>query len=365
MKALTLANGVTTEVALNIDGEPTGFLDRTSSTLSFNDSTRTFTITPVGSFSVYFSGSPVTFSTPQSQTIPNTSGIYFFYFDRATGALTVASTFSEDIISTHVFASVVAWNAVQGKHVYFADERHGLVMDGATHLHLHTSLGAQYISGLGLGDFTVDASGDLNAHAQFSVANGVIRDEDLKFSIIDGAPQDIAPIANLPILYRIGTTWYRTIADVFPVITPAKATYTNTGRIAYNLLSGGNWSLAEVANNEYTVVHVLATNDIEFPIQAVAGGTYNTISAARDGALQEFKTYTGLPFTEFVLLGTVVYEAANSYTNSPKARIRSVDTAGSTYIDWRKQNPFGVGATAGGGSSGSSATQRTFGFFIG
>ena len=62
--------------------EPMGHADKTQSTISFNESTRTFTIAPVGaSFDVWCAGVKYTFTTAQSIQIPNTTGIYYIYFN--------------------------------------------------------------------------------------------------------------------------------------------------------------------------------------------------------------------------------------------------------------------------------------------
>jgi hypothetical protein len=42
----------------------------------------------------------------------------------------------------------------------------------------------------------------------------------------------------------------------------------------------------------------------------------------------------GLPFLEFVKLGTVIYQTANSYNNTPKAKVVSTDDA-ENYVDHR------------------------------
>jgi hypothetical protein len=41
-----------------------------------------------------------------------------------------------------------------------------------------------------------------------------------------------------------------------------------------------------------------------------------------------------LPFLEFVKMGSVIFQSANSYTNTPKARTVSTDT-GENYVDYR------------------------------
>jgi hypothetical protein len=110
--------------------------------------------------------------------------------------------------------------------------------------------------------------------------------------------------------------------------------YSGTIRPAYNYNNGTGWTLAEIPNNQFVLMHILATNDIETPVITVLGNTYPTKSAAREGTKTELRDMTGLPFLEFVKLGSIIFETANSYTNHPKARIVSTDT-GETYLDYR------------------------------
>jgi hypothetical protein len=233
--------------------------------------------------------------------------------------------------------AIVYWDASNGRQLFVGDERHGLRMDGATHNHLHLSIGAQYRSGLGLTNFQVDQNARLNSHAQFGCENGVIADEDITITITDDLPQNISTVGHLPVFYRIGTqdNWYRKEATVFPLILPAEVThYTGSTRVAYNHYNGNNWILSEVPNNQFVLVHILATNDIVNPIVAVLGDTYNSKANARKASQIELKEMQGLPFLEFVKLGTVIYETANSYTNTPKARVVSTVDA-ENYVDHR------------------------------
>ena len=69
------ANFINLNNALINSGDITGFVDRTNSTLSFNDSTRTLTLAPTGSnFTIYYKGKSVIVSATQTVTIANTSG---------------------------------------------------------------------------------------------------------------------------------------------------------------------------------------------------------------------------------------------------------------------------------------------------
>jgi hypothetical protein len=317
------------EAQNNVTNEPTGFATRTESTTSFSDSgpDRTFAIAPVGaSFEFYVKGIKFTKTSAETIQIPNLAGNHFIFYN-ASGILSSTQVASSVLFKENALLSVVYWNTETSTHSYFAEERHGLVMDGETHSYLHTVFGAQYLSGLALQGFTVNGNGSLAAHAQFVADEGTIRDEDLLLTL--------AAQTEIPVLFRQGSLWRKKTADSFPVIYSGTAGYTGaSGRLPYNQLVSGSWQLTEIANNDFVLVHIFATNDKETPIVAIQGtATYLNVTAARLAASTEITSLSGLPFAEFVALGSVVFESSNSYTNTPKARTRSIN--GGDYVDFR------------------------------
>ena len=319
--------------------EPTGFKTRDTSQIAFNNANRTFTISATGTeFNVWLHAREFTRQS-ESVQIPDTSGIHFFYFDYPDNVIKTTMIATSELFLNTALVALVYWRADQQKAIYFADERHGIVMDGATHQHMHLSLGAQYRTGLGLYNFQADQNGSLNSHAQFACQNGVIADEDLTINIVDGAPQELAPIANIPVFYRYGSTsspWYKKDADGFPLIMAGQIPQYTTGvRPCYNSLVGDSWQVAQVPNNQFLLVHILATNDINHPIIAILGNTYNTKSAAREAIQTEIGSLTNLPVLEFVKLGSVIYECADSYINTVKARVATIDGT-LPYYDFRQ-----------------------------
>lgn len=307
--------------------EPTGFFSRTTSTLSFDNGTRNFSITPTGAtFDVWVKGVKYTKTGVQTIQIPALSGNHFIYFD-PTGALATTQAAGPELFIDNALISIIYWNTDTNTRTYFAEERHGMQMDGATHSYLHTVLGAQFISGLALQGFSVDGDGSLSAHAQFTSDSGTIRDEDIVITI--------SAQTQIPVLYRQGLLWRKKAADSFPFIYSGTAGYTGaSGRVPFNEFTGGAWQLTELANNAFVLVHLFGTNDIENPVVAIQGiATYGNVSAARLAASSEITSLSGLPFAEFVALGSVVLESANTYTNTPKAIVRSVE--GADYVDFR------------------------------
>jgi len=325
--------------------EPTGFPNRTDSTISFSDSSpdRTFTIAPaVSTFDYYIKGVKYTKSGAVTRQITDDEGLHFIYFDGET--LTSTTTWSDILFTDYAIASIVYWDDDNNLHVYFADERHGITMDGAMHKLWHDIIGCAWEEGLALGNMTVNGSGDVNSHAQFSVSDGEIHDEDLEHEIEDGSPQDLSTIAQIPIMYRSGATgvWRMKAADDFPIIYDGTAGYNPTGgndRVPYNEWTGSTWQLIEVgSDNDFVLVHYFATNDTEHPIIGIQGqDEYTNLGNAREGATTEINNLvtSGLPTAEFTPIATCIFQTNDDgYTNTPHAKIRSTDT-GDDYVDWR------------------------------
>ena len=310
--------------------EPTGFLNRTDSTLGLSydsgTNTVTFTITPViTNFQFYVKGTKYTKSSAESIQIASpTAGIHYLYYNSA-GVLSYTTTFSTSLFEDNALVSLFYWNTDTNSYIYFAEERHGLTMDGATQAYLHTVLGARYLSGLALQGFTL-GDGSLDSHAQFTSDSGSIRDEDI-LHVINAQTQ-------IPILFKQGNLWRKKTADNFPVIYSESAGYTGAnGRLPYNQYNGTTWQLTEVDSNKFVLVHLFATNDIENKVVGIQGiAQYNDVPAARNAASEEITSLSDLPFAEFVPIGTVIYQT-NTYTNAIDARIRAVD--GADYVDFR------------------------------
>ena len=96
---LTLVTGgVSASLVMQITGmdqtgEPMGHADKSESDISFNSGDRTFYISPSGtSFDVWCKGIKNTYVSTQSVQIPDTTGLYYIYFDE-NGDLQYQTTF--------------------------------------------------------------------------------------------------------------------------------------------------------------------------------------------------------------------------------------------------------------------------------
>ena len=325
-----------------VANEPTGFPDTVSSLISFDEPTRTFTIEPntgggSATFDYFLSGRRHTVSVAQDVVWSDTQGLHFFYFDRDGSGLKVTQTFTPELIEQHALVAYVYWSVAAAASVRRGDERHGLVMDGLTHEHFHLTIGCQWISGLFPTNMVVDGSGALDAHCEFGVTDGVIRDEDLSWYITDGSPQVLQAVAQLPVLYKDGAlgNWLAKTADNFPVIYDGTAGYSGT-TIAYNEWTGATWQLTAAGNNKCILIHLWATNDIAEPVFVILGeNVYDTVVTAQEAANSEINALVtaGLPTPEFTPLATFIVQTSTTYSNTPGARLRST-ADGADYIGW-------------------------------
>ena len=316
-----------------------GFPNSTDTTLSFNDATRTLTITPTGSsFHYYQLGDKYSKDSAQSIVISDTTGENVIYFDGETLSEIVNPSDSqiEDIVRNKCIVSYLYWNSIQAASVIVNDERHGISMSPATHVYLHTTRGAQYLSGLAVSDIII-GNGSLASHAQFGVESGIIADEDLNHTL-----NAVVSTTGLKYLYRTGSggDWNSgtNAGFSFPVgATPLPQ---------YNEYTGTTWQLTELGSGDYMIVHLFATSDLPLnPISVIGIDSYSTIQGASDGIFNEISQILGtLAAPEFVPIASIIIEGKTSFTNSVNARIVQT-TDGDDYIDWRTTE-LSAGSTA-------------------
>lgn len=305
-----------------VTGEPMGHEDRTTSTISFNASTRTFTIAPVASsFTVWCKGKKVVVSSAQTVTIPNTTGMYSIYYD-ANGTLAAKAgyfTFSLEAPTAYVY-----WNATAGTCPYFGDERHGVVLDWQTHEYLHRTRGAALASGFAASGYVLGGNGSSNTHAQLTLEGGTFFDEDMKIIVTaTNTPtagtweQDLLSPARIPVLYLSGDAW---VIDA-PTDYPLKQ---GTARPRYNAYSGGVWSVADVANNKYATTWILATNNLTYPVIAIIGQAESDLQSAAEAVDFTELQLPGFPSVEFRPLYKLVFQCADSFSNTVHASLVSI-----------------------------------------
>ena len=308
--------------------QPQGFINRTDSRISVSGNI--FTIAPTGSsYGYYNQGIKVIKTSGDSLTIPNLTQINYIHFDTVNNQLSNKTTsfdFSSDIPIAYV-----AWNSgvfPSGQMTFFAEERHGIVMDTSTHKWIHNTFGAQYVDGLSIGNYVLGGDGSSNSHATISISNGTLYQEDIEINVTDSSStdpfcQELNPIAQIPVYYHEGSTgqWVKNTATNYPVKYGANGPQ-------YNLLTGGVWTIPDVSpggQNRCFAVWILATNQIDDPIISIMGQRIdsNQGSAESNNSWSDVNL-TNLPLSEVKPLYRLIFAGDSDYTNVPKCTLLSI-----------------------------------------
>jgi hypothetical protein len=320
------------------EGISTGFANRSMSVISYNESTRTFTISPTQTYyNIYNTGARCSKIASESVVWPDVEGFHHFYFNSNNVLITDVSFLD---LYTNAIIAYLYWDATSKKVIIFADERHGIDMGVSTHLYLHNTFGAKYSSGLALGNYTITGTGENDVDAMISVSNGVIYDEDLNHTIVhDDSPSSAmqqflagtissltgtptsSTAAKIPLYYRSGSSgyWRKRNAVNAPV-------YKGTNRLYVNQYVSNSWDLVEAAQDEYVAVWLYATNNRNEPIIGILGQlNHISLSDARVFNQEYSLNLAPFAFAEVKSLYRLIYQTSSSYANSFKARLVSID----------------------------------------
>jgi len=115
-------------------GEPIGHANKADSVISFDHSTRTFTISPVGdSYEVWCKGVKYVKTESESVVIGSASNLYYISFNE-NGVLQSTTTYfawDSDTPTAYIY-----YNSGDPSKYMLFDERHGIVLDWQTHEYL-------------------------------------------------------------------------------------------------------------------------------------------------------------------------------------------------------------------------------------
>lgn len=311
----TLTTAVTSISAIFKDtNEPTGFVDRTSSQISYIPSTRVFNISGASGFNIYSKGKKYS-KTTDTTTVSGSYGIHYIKYD-SSGIFnysTIPWSIETDIPIAYVFVNDGASDS------FITEERHGCVMDGVTHLYLHHTVGAKYKSGFILGDYATN-SDSISAN-KYSVSAGDFFDED----ILNTLPS-ISASGPYTLFYRTGVNgnWTWSKNQSYPY-------FINETQIQYNQNTGATWKLTNITtNNTWVNYYIVATNALtpEFKTVIIPGQTtYSSLPAALAEQITSLSLGT-LPFQEVIAVARVTHRYGTGFSSTNgKARIDNV-----TYI---------------------------------
>jgi hypothetical protein len=278
--------------------EYSGFIDRTSSTLSFVDGTRIFTISPNSSYDVYIGGKKTTnpIISPMNVTIANTIGEHFIYFTIVAGVVTLnESTTPWNLKSAIATIAAVYWDGTKG---VIGDERHGM-RSLAWHEWAHQTVKTRYKDGL---DTTFTAT-------TTATTSGNIYDEDIKHAI---ATQSTVRV------------WYRnTGGATFKFDAASARAYKSSGGTEATppMWDNAGTPTAAGASNYvcywiYASNETLTTGTVGTPIYSFMGQQeYGTLALARAATpIAPHITWPNLPNNELKLCYKVIFRNSGGTT---------------------------------------------------
>lgn len=328
---------------------PTGFPILTDSEVLYNPVSRQITIqpkAPATSFSYFLRGRKYTVSSAQSLTHPNTTGLFYFYWD-STNTLQFSST-SYDLL-TNVLISYVQYNSslIDG---FEHEERHHSNRTPTDHLQNHEERGA-YVVNLTTdfiaSDYTISPVSPTDADNTFSLTSGTLADEDLRSAL--GALADGGPYT---IFWRTGSgtewIWDKTLTVPFK-----SGTY-----IQYNHVSAGNWILSDITNNQYVNIWVIKNPSLDSLFQTIIITPQNVHAnlAAAQAEVFDNLNLAGLNILEGAAIYRFTYRASAAYTSTGKVRIEDVERLAGRSIRITQAGVIEHNATVGKQLAGSGVT---------
>jgi len=295
--------------------EPMGHVNRIDSTISFDSSTRIFTIAPTSSsYDVWIQGELFTISSSQQVTISNTLGLYYIYYSIVSGNATLGIQTTFFVWDQQAPTAYIYFNPSQPTQYMMFDERHGITMDWATHEYLHRTRGAAIANGFDITYPTLELPNPTNTDLEFTLFNGTFFDEDLQVDIANDPAgvwvTTMSPVL-FPLLYLSGTAWIKTTTGNIPLFNNG-----TPGLPYYNTIVSGSGSLTQVPNNDFTNVWIVATNMATTPILAIMDQNYYTNITKATQAQWNDLDLTGLPIVELRPLYLMSYRCSNSYTTN-------------------------------------------------
>ncbi len=311
-------------------------------TLTYNESTRTVTITPtVSTFDIFISGTKYTFTGAQSIQHGTQQGGHYIYFD-LNGTLVTGQT-PWDIL-LHVPVCYVFRDAVSNLNIAW-EERHHAGRDVYWHRNQHYNEGTKIRSGFTAAGYVLNSSTS-NADITYSIDSGIVEDEDI--AITTEALADNGPYT---ILLRTGATgdWIVDRSSTVPLLLSGLD-------VAYNNFTGGVWTMTAAGQNQYVNYYVFAATAL--PSTSVTPATKNQILIVPGQAVHTSLTnanaeivssisWGDIPFQEVAPLYKVTFIRNTWYTTTGRCRIAAIARIVGTYAQLTATAQSNHGALSG------------------
>lgn len=298
-----------------------GIEDKSKFSMSYDASTRVFTVTCASGAAIWVSGTRYTPTTESLAAHAGSTGKYYVYYD-SSGVLTLSATvwdLSLGLAPVCMFYYLHNANPALAKAILL-DERHPAQtgFPNQVHKYLHENFGTQLHSGGVISGYTLD-----NANSSYAISAAQLDDEDLETDM-DAHTDGTA----LRVFYLEGTsgapTWNWDSTDLYGVLGDGTDIY-------YNQLSGGNWLRTAITSNNRWVNYY----PIALPLYGEATGAafslitdrwsvimgqavHTSLASAQAETPANLANVTGLS-AELVLFARIIYKrvgAGGYYQNA-------------------------------------------------
>lgn len=299
---------------------------------------KTVQLTPIDAMNplkLYINSKLYTLTQPLSVTLSNHVGIHYVYAETDTYAPEGVVLKSSIVLSENYFRGTPVTAVINinnaGTPVLFGDERHGIAMDGETHLFLHVTQGCQYVSGM-------LPTGLVVSGTTFTGINeGKAYDEDLELY-----PKNQTELSNW---------WYKGATAGWRAETPDnKLSIITTTNATYNDFDAG--TLVDLVAGEFSYTFLALTNDAKSPyIKIIGQDKYTSLTEAQDGAstASKYLNLEALPTPEFHFIGTVIINHLGEI---------QLTAGGDAFEDLRTSSITGTGSSGGSITTHNSTSNR-------
>jgi len=288
-----------------------GIYDPDSLTITYNAASRTITVSPVGNaWRYYLEGVKYEVTATLNETNADVSGEYHLYYD-ADNVLQF-STDDFDYL-TDVSIAEVYYNSTIGEGITTM-ETHSSEYGRFEHLIDHENIGTYLVSGITIGDYTLEPASPADDDNTFSLSAGIIADEDIRETMAT-----LNDNSNYTVIYKTGASG---VISWEHNSTPyASGTY-----IQYNEFTGGAWQLTDLGTNKYVNYYVLKTTSVYDSLQTLIIPGETTYSFAADAYEENFSDLNLSDlFNEYLPRYKITFFTNASYSTTGKCRINNVD----------------------------------------
>lgn len=282
---------------------PSGFVNPSDTNITFNNTTRVFSISPVATQYIIYNKTSqrVIKTTTETVTLPNTTGSYYIYFDNSE---VLQYTTTKTTASDNIQVAYIYYNATTAIGI-LGDERHKASMDVPTLNNLQNTNGMLFGGGLDISGYILNS--DTIQGITFALSAGTVIAEDITFNISAKTQP-----ANIPVAYRTGTdgNWVIDTATDHPF-------KMNGNYIAYNRYDGSQWLQTPMSEKYYVSYWLVATNSPQYPLIMVQGQrASSTFVDARMDRLDTLSLGNYPLFSQTKVLYRFIYQSSSTYNPS-------------------------------------------------